>query len=39
MGSMVYYLFIYWPYRVACGILVPQRGIKPGPHSGESVES
>ena len=24
-----FYLFIYWPHRVACGILVPRPGIEP----------
>ena len=23
--------FFFWPHRVACGILVPQPGIEPGP--------
>ena len=29
------YLFI-WPYRVACGILVPWPGIEPGPWQWQS---
>ena len=26
-----YYFFIFWPHRAACGILVPQPGVRPGP--------
>ena len=25
------YIYIFWPHRVACGILVPRPGIKPIP--------
>ena len=28
--NILFYLFI-WPYHAACGILVPQPGIEPGP--------
>ena len=35
-GSFCYFLivsilFFFWPCRMACGILVPQPGIEPGP--------
>ena len=32
------YFFIFWPCRVACGILVPRAGMEPGP-SAVKVQS
>ena len=30
-GSSPFFLFLFWPRCTACGIFVPQPGIKPGP--------
>ena len=27
--KIIIYVFIYWPRRTACGIIVPQPGIEP----------
>ena len=29
------YIYIFWPHRVACGILVPRPGIELVPPAGE----
>ena len=30
-GGEFYILFIYWPHHMACGVLVPNQGLKQGP--------
>ena len=36
--SLIHFEFIFWPCRVACGILVPRAGMEPGP-SAVKVQS
>ena len=32
----ILFIYLFWPHRAACGILVPQPGIEPMPHTVEA---
>ena len=34
--TLFIYLFTFWLYCIACGILVPQPGSQPTPHAAEA---
>ena len=37
LGPSIFFLSFFWPHCMACGILVPWPGIKPGPPAGSNL--